>query len=305
MIRAALTAASAELAGVSDTPRLDAELLMAHALGTTRDQLLMRHLDEPTPDAFAPFLARRMAHEPLAYITGTRDFWTITLNVAPGVLIPRPDSETLIEAAVAHFGKVGPVHVLDLGTGSGALLLAALAQWPDAQGLGIDASDVALNIAMGNATALGMANRATFQKGDWAQGLSLSDCTPYLCRPYLERRDSPQGTVPALRQFDLILCNPPYVETTAKLAPDVSDYEPASALYAGVDGLDDYARIIPQLPALIAPAGLIAMEIGATQAQAVTAIFDQNNLLVTRAHDLAGRPRALLHFALGFGAQPD
>jgi release factor glutamine methyltransferase len=279
MIRTALTAASAELAGVSDTPRLDAELLMAHALSTSRDEVLMRRLDEPTPDAFAPLLARRIQHEPLAYITGTRDFWTITLNVAPGVLIPRPDSETLIEAAVAHFGKAGPRRVLDLGTGSGALLLAALAQWPEAKGLGLDASDGALAIAAANAVALCMADRATFQKGDWADGLSA--------------------------QFDLILCNPPYVETTAVLAPDVADYEPASALYAGVDGLDDYRRIIPQLPLLIAPHGLIAMEIGATQADAVTAIFNANGMAVTLAHDLAGRPRALLHFALGFGAQPD
>jgi release factor glutamine methyltransferase len=220
-----------------------------------------------------------MQHEPLAYITGTRDFWTITLNVAPGVLIPRPDSETLIEAAVAHFGNAGPRRVLDLGTGSGALLLAALAQWPEAKGLGLDASDGALSIAVANAVALCMADRATFQKGDWADGLSA--------------------------QFDLILCNPPYVETTAILAPDVADFEPASALYAGVDGLDDYRRIIPQLPSLIAPGGLIAMEIGATQADAVKAIFNANGFPVTCAHDLAGRPRALLHFALGFGAQPD
>ena len=126
-------------ASVSDTPRLDAELLMAHALGVSREAMLLDALDTPAPADFEEFLIRRLAHEPVAYITGTRDFWTISLKIAPGVLIPRPDSETLIEAAVEHFGAASPQTILDLGTGSGALLLAALAQWPRATGLGIDA----------------------------------------------------------------------------------------------------------------------------------------------------------------------
>ena len=140
-MRAALAAATRRLAAVSDTPRLDAELLMAHALGTTREQLLLRHLDDSAPATFASLIDRRLTHEPVAYITGTRDFWTISLTVGPGVLIPRPDSETLIEAAVEHFAGRAPATILDLGTGPGTLLLAALAEWPDAYGLGIDESD--------------------------------------------------------------------------------------------------------------------------------------------------------------------
>ncbi len=273
IIRHELAHAAAALITVSDTPRLDAELLMALALGVSRDKLLMRHLDAAAPDAFAPFLARRLAHEPLAYIIGTRDFWTITLAVAPGVLIPRPDSETLIDAAVDHFGTVGPRTVLDLGTGSGALLLAALAQWPEALGLGIDASDGALIVACENAESLGMTDRASFQKGDWAVGLA--------------------------GQFDLILCNPPYVESAATLSPEVMN-EPHSALFAGADGLDDYQIIIPQLPALIAPRGLIAMEIGHLQAQEVSALFAGSGMETSCRKDLGGRERAVLHFALGF-----
>src|SRR3569623_3259819 len=134
MIRAALADAARDLAPVSGTPRLDAELLMAHALGVTREQVLLRHLDDPTPDAFAALLDRRLAHEPVAYITGTREFWTIELAVGPGALIPRPDSETLIEAAVDQFAGRAPAPILDLGTGPGTLLLAALAQWPEACG---------------------------------------------------------------------------------------------------------------------------------------------------------------------------
>ena len=276
IIRQSLASATALLDAVSDTPRLDAELLMADALGVARDTLLMRHLDGAVPAGFAALLDRRLANEPLAYITGIRDFWTITLRVAPGVLIPRPDSETLIEAAVAHFSSHAPKRILDLGTGSGALLLAALAQWSGAQGLGIDASEKALEQAEMNAIDLGMAERARFQTGDWAADVN--------------------------GQFDLILCNPPYVETTATLSPEVMN-EPHDALFAGKDGLDDYRRIIPQLPALIAPGGLIAVEIGHTQAAAVGALFAASGMQSKCAHDLAGRDRAILHFALGFGAE--
>ena len=139
-VRAALAEATRTLATFSDTPRLDAELLMAIALGVTREDLLLRHLDAAAPEGFAGLIERRLAHEPVAYITGTRAFWTIALRVGPGVLVPRPDSETLIEAAVAHFAGRAPASILDLGTGPGTLLLAALAEWPGARGLGIDAS---------------------------------------------------------------------------------------------------------------------------------------------------------------------
>lgn len=267
-VRHDLRTATTRLANVSETPRLDAELLMADALGTTRDALILRHLDDPVPATFADLVARRLAHEPVAYITGTRDFWTITLHVAPGVLIPRPDSETLIEAAVAHFaGTPGPRSVLDLGTGSGALLLAALAEWPQAHGIGIDASDAAIAIARDNAAQLGMADRAQILHGDWTG------------------HGGPH---------DLILCNPPYIGTDEPLPRDVADWEPATALFAGPDGLGDYRRIAALLRPQLAPGGVACIEIGATQADSVGALFAAQGFAVTLAHDLAGRARCLV-----------
>lgn len=267
-LREALGAAAADLAAVSDTPRLDVELLMAHALRISREDLLLRHLDAPTPPAFADLLARRLAHEPLAYITGTRAFWSIDLGVGPGALIPRPDSETLIEAAVAHFRSRAPQTVLDLGTGPGTLLLAALAEWPEAEGLGVDASEDALTYARRNADTLGMTNRATFRTGNWAEGITET--------------------------FDLILCNPPYIATTEALPADVADHEPPSALFAGPDGLNDYRILAPQIARLIAPGGMAAIEIGHTQAAAVAALFAAQGLVFRVAQDLGGRDRAVI-----------
>ena len=267
-VRAALASATERLAGVSDTPRLDAELLMAHALGATREQLLLRQLDDPAPAAFATLITRRLTHEPIAYITGARDFWTISLTVGPGVLIPRPDSETLIEAAIEHFAGRAPATILDLGTGPGTLLLAALAQWPDAQGLGIDASTTAIDYASRNAKLLDLADRASFRIGDWAAGIE--------------------------QRFDLILCNPPYIGIGEMLPADVRDHEPGTALFAGLDGLDDYRVIATQLPRLIAPGGMAAIEIGAAQAQAVSALLIAQDLHVAVRRDLAGRDRCLV-----------
>jgi release factor glutamine methyltransferase len=264
-VRGALSAAAVQLAAVSDTPRLDAELLMAITLGVERDQLLLSELDQPVPEGFATFLTRRLAREPLAYIIGTRDFWTISLAVAPGVLIPRPDSETLIEAALVHFDNTEPKRVIDMGTGSGALLLAALSEWPQARALGIDASPVALKIASENAVRLGL--NAEFRLGDWAEGID--------------------------ERFDLILCNPPYVEASATLSPEVLS-EPHEALFAGPDGLDDYRRVALQIPRLLAPKGCAAIEIGHDQADAVTALFAAQGLKVALHRDLAGRDRCLL-----------
>ena len=139
----AIAEAARRLTGSSDTARLDAELLMAHALGVEREELLLRRLDEVAPATFNALVARREAGEPIAYMIGRRAFWTIEVHVGPGVLVPRPESETLIEAAIDHFGEIGPSTILDLGTGPGTLLLAALAQWPDAHGLGVDCSAIA------------------------------------------------------------------------------------------------------------------------------------------------------------------
>lgn len=267
-VRAALADAASRLAAVSDTSRLDAELLMAHALDTTREQLLLQHLDDPTPDTFAALIDRRLTHEPIAYITGTRDFWTISLAVGPGVLIPRPDSETLIEAAVEHFNDTAPATILDLGTGPGTLLLAALAEWPEAQGLGIDESERAQAYFATNARELGMNERARFHLGDWAAGI--------------------EG------RFDLILCNPPYIAADEQLPVEVRDHEPSGALFAGADGLDDYRTLATQLSRLIAPGGMAAIEIGATQATAVSALLTAQGLTVAVRRDLAGRERCVI-----------
>jgi release factor glutamine methyltransferase len=267
-VAAALADAARRLHPASDTPRLDAELLMAHALGVEREALLLRHLLDPVPAGFLALVERRGAGAPVAYLTGRRAFWTIELGVGPGALIPRPDSETLLEAALGWFGARAPARVLDLGTGPGTLLLAALGQWKGASGLGIDASAAALRQAHGNAEALGLADRARFTLGDWAAGVD--------------------------ERFDLVLCNPPYIGTREVLPASVVDHEPAEALFAGADGLDAYRRIVPDLPRLLAPGGCAVLEIGWTQGEAVTALAAAAGLAAQVHPDLAGRPRAVL-----------
>lgn len=264
----ALNAATARLAPISGTPRLDAELLMAEALGVTREALLLGRMDAPAPNRFKPLVERRLAHEPIAYIIGRRGFWTIELEVAHGVLIPRPDTETLLDAAVAHFGNAGPKTILDLGTGSGALLLAALDQWPDARGLGLDTSDRAIDLARRNAERLGLASRAKIDARWWAVGVKA--------------------------RFDLILCNPPYVEASFELPPTVRDWEPHSALFAGADGLDCYRHLAPQIAERLAPGGIACVEIGATQAVSAGALFEAQGLAVSVRKDLAGHDRCLI-----------
>ena len=266
-VRTALVSAALQLAATSLTARLDAELLMAHALGTTREAMLLHHLDTPAPAAFAPLLARRARGEPVAYITGRRDFWTLTLAVTPVVLIPRADSETLIEAAIAHFAGRAPNRILDLGTGSGALLLAALDEWPGASGIGIDRSAAALEVARGNAEALGFADRARFAARDWAEGIA--------------------------ERFDLVLCNPPYVEHDEPLPRDVAGYEPHGALFAGHDGLACYRALAPQFPRLIAPGGVACVEIGSRQADEACAILAAPGLTLAIRRDLGGNNRCL------------
>jgi release factor glutamine methyltransferase len=267
-LREAIADAARRLTESSGTPRLDAELLMANALGVEREALLLGDLERPAPGSFEALLARREAGEPVAYIIGRRAFWTIEIEVGPGVLVPRPDSETLIEAAVARFGDAGPSHILDLGTGPGTLLLAALDQWPRATGVGVDASGAALAYARRNAERLGLAARSRFVPGDWGKGLDES--------------------------FDLILCNPPYVEAGADLPRDVAGWEPAQALFAGGDGLSDYRRLAPQIGRLLAPGGLCCLEIGAGQSAPVSALFAAQGFTISSLKDLKGVERCLL-----------
>ncbi|WP_408589271.1 peptide chain release factor N(5)-glutamine methyltransferase [Novosphingobium sp.] len=270
-VREALRLAAGRLAATSDTARLDAEVLMANALGVTRSDLLLRHMFDAEPTAFAALVERRLAHEPIAYITGSQEFYGLDLRVSPAVLIPRGDSETLIEAARAAFPGAGPARVLDLGTGSGALLLAALTLWPAAQGVGIDRSAEALAVARGNAAKLGLGERAELRQVDW----TLPDWDA------------------ALGRFDLILANPPYIESDCALAPSVAAHEPHGALFAGLDGLDDYRRLIPHLPGLLTRQGVAVVEIGWTQAEAVGALAQTARLVSHLHRDLGNRPRAL------------
>ena len=276
------------LATVSDTPRLDAELLMAHVLGTTRTHMLLHALRDPVPAGIAVLVLRRLKHEPVAYILGSQEFYGLDLIVTPAVLIPRGDSETLVEAARIGLADRPPARILDLGTGSGALLLAALSLWPEAQGVGIDRSLGAVAVAAANAGRLGMANRARILHADWTA----------------------PGWAAGLGRFDLILANPPYVEDAAELEPQVRGHEPAGALFAGFDGLDAYRALIPQLGALREPDGLAILEIGSTQADAVTALAQAAGFAATLHRDLANRPRALalqigvLKKALGKASDP-
>ena len=223
----------------TDTARRDAELLMAEALGVSRSDLFLRRMADPVPPAFAGLIARRAAHEPVAYIRGHQEFFGLHFDVSPAVLIPRGDSEVLVEVALAE--RAAAQRVLDCGTGSGALLLAALSELPGATGVGIDRCPEALAIAQCNA-----ADRAAFQQADWHQ----------------------PGWAAELGQFDLILANPPYVELDADLAPSVRDHEPAGALFAGAEGLDDYRVLIPHLPGLLRP-GQFLLRVGQLHPQAL------------------------------------
>ena len=265
----ALDDATRQLSKTSDTPRLDAELLMAEALHIDRDRLLLSPPDRAVPKRFAEMVDRRLNGEPVAYITGRRAFWNIDLHVGPGVLVPRPDSEVLIASAIEHFeGTRGPTRILDLGTGPGTLLLAALDVWPEATGMGVDVSRSALSYASANARRLRFDVRLKLKLGNWAEGINES--------------------------FDLILCNPPYVAEGAELGAGVREFEPDEALFAGETGLDAYRVLAPQLPKLLKPGGLGAVEIGHDQAKPVTALLARDGLNGGIAHDFADRPRAVL-----------
>lgn len=259
-------------AAAIENPRLEARLLLAHAMGSTTEALLRDPRAAVPPEAIARFraaLGQRLARLPMARILGRVGFWTLDLEVGPETLIPRADSETLIEAALE--AGITPRRILDLGTGTGCLLLAALSAYPEAWGLGLDLRPDAAALAARNAGRNGLAHRAAFAAGDWAAALH--------------------------GRFDLILSNPPYIERAAipGLMPEVALHEPESALDGGADGLDAYRILACALPRLLAPGGLAVLELGEGQGPAVAALARAQGLVVAGLKaDLGGISRALM-----------
>ena len=223
-------------------------------------------------ERFEGFVARRVAREPVAYITGTKGFWSLELDVGPGALVPRPETETLVESVLAEFpDRTAPLQVLDLGTGTGCLLLSVLSEYPRAHGIGIDASLEALGWARRNARKLGLANRCTLPAGNWADDLSDG--------------------------FDVILSNPPYItrQDIASLAPEIRFYEPWSALDGGPDGLDAYRALAPEIARLLNGTGLAFLEMGQAQGPAVAEIMAGAGLGTRKiVPDLAGIGRCVV-----------
>jgi release factor glutamine methyltransferase len=255
-------AAALAAAGIENV-RFEARLLLARAAGLSVEQLIARGA-QPAPAAVAQTLceltARRVRREPMAYILGEREFWGLPFKVSPAVLVPRPDSETLIEAALALApDRQRPWRILDLGLGSGCLLLTLLHEYPAARGVGVELSGDALAVAAANAQALGVAGRAEFVLGDWRQ--------PH----WHESLGGP---------FDLIVSNPPYIEAGSieRLMPEVARFEPKLALDGGPDGLAAYRCIATAAPALLAPGGHLLVEVGVGQVSEISMIFSSVGL---------------------------
>lgn len=264
-------AARLQAAGI-ETPRLEARLLLAQATGLTPEMLLGEPDRVAEISRYDALLRRREAREPLALILGRREFWSMEFAVSDATLVPRPDSEALIEAARAAFpdGAHPPQRILDLGTGTGCLLLAALAEFATAFGVGLDVSPAAVSLARRNAAMLGFGDRAAFVVGDWAPAVA--------------------------GRFDLVIANPPYLATAEILGlmPEVGLYEPRLALDGGIDGLDAYRVLVPVLPTLLTSVGVAVFEIGHGQAAAVATLAAGAGLTTLLSSDLAGTPRAIV-----------
>ncbi|MEM9310757.1 MAG: peptide chain release factor N(5)-glutamine methyltransferase [Pseudomonadota bacterium] len=273
----AVRAAAQRLQATSETARLDAELLMAHLLRIGRSETLLHRMQDRAPSGYDLLVERRAGCEPIAYITGRCSFFGREFLVNRAVLIPRADSETVIDAALCALGNLEEGQILDLGTGSGALLLTLLAEREGFRGTGLDRSQAALAVASENAERLGLTGRSRFLEADWS-----------------EEGDQGGFWTEGLDRVDLVIANPPYVETDAELTIDVRNFEPAGALFAGSDGLDDYRRLIPSLPELMLPGAKAVLEIGASQSRAVAELAEKEGLDAELRHDLANRPRALI-----------
>jgi release factor glutamine methyltransferase len=252
-----------------EAPKREARLILAASLRTDAAGVLAS--ENVDPQIFGSLLTRRTAREPLAYLLGRREFWGMEFAVSPATLIPRPDSETIIEAALSMFPKRNAVQrILDLGTGTGCLLLAALHEFPQAFGIATDYSAPAAELARCNARSLGFAHRAAFLAADWAD--------------------------PINGKFDLILSNPPYIPEPeiADLMPEVANYEPHLALSGGADGLAAYRAIIAALPRLLAAGGAAILELGLGQEKPVAALAQAAGFTTKTRQDLANIPRALV-----------
>jgi len=267
-------AAALDAAGFDD-PRRRARRLVASALGLSANEVFAypeRRVDEGGAVRIGDFLRRILAHEPLSRVLGTREFWGLDFRLSPDTLDPRPETETVVEAVLARLPERNrPYRLLDLGTGSGCLLLSLLSERPAATGIGVDYTFGAATAARANATALGLAARARFAVGDWAAALA--------------------------GRFDAVVANPPYIATgtIASLPPEVRDFDPHRALDGGTDGLEAYRTIAAELTPLLAPSGLFAAEIGAGQGTAVAAILAAHGLAVDAfADDLAGIRRCII-----------
>ena len=273
---AALGAAAEQLraAGI-EAPRRDARLLMQHALGLTREALLAGdHLPLGAVETrrLEALVRRRAQREPIAYLTGTREFWSLAFAVDRSALVPRPESETLVEAVLEHAPRLSArPRLLDLGTGTGCLLVALLRELPDATGLGVDISADVVSLARANARRHGLGRRASFAAADWGAALSA--------------------------RFDIVVSNPPYVALPAltSLAPEIVCHEPQTALAGGADGYACYRQLAPQVAKLLAPGGLAAIELGAGMADEVAALFVAAELVeIGRRRDLSGIERCAL-----------
>ena len=263
-----------------DTPDLDARLLVGHALGLAHSALMAaaaRALTAAEAEALEAAFARRLAYEPVARIRGVKEFWSLPLAVTLDVLVPRPETETVVEAALAVAPRNRALRIADLGTGSGAILLALLSELPAASGIGTDRSERALAVARHNADTLGLGGRARFVACHFADTVAPG--------------------------CDIVVANPPYIPTDdiATLAPEVRDFDPHLALDGGRDGLAAYRAIAADAARVLAPGGWLALEIGVGQADAVAALLVQHGLAVPSAPrlDLAGRARVVMGQVVG------
>lgn len=270
-----------EAAGI-DSPVIDSRLLVQAAASATRADIIAdphRQLTDEQSTELERLLSRRERREPISHILGVKGFWKIMLRVTPDVLTPRPETETILDVVLPELAELARFRVLDLGVGSGAILLAILSERPNAVGLGVDVSEEALAVARENAANLGLAGRAALMRGDWTAALQEEG-------------------------FDLVVSNPPYIPTAMipGLAPEVKDHEPRLALDGGPDGLDAFRRLAEEIPRVLRPGGRFAIEIGFNQGAAVRELFNLDSLQGVRVvRDLGDRDRVVTGVKKTFG----